>query len=150
MNDINPGVIWPEIRGNQPSLSGGEILAEILPPPEPSVLSRVAVQTAIVDRHVVEIAMSAWPEEPGGEIILVFASNTEVLNVEDFLEEEDLPFELVPVPKEVNPNCGLAISFANEYREDILTALNDTGFSPQAAYLRRDDYFQEISPFIIK
>ena len=84
----------------------------------------------------------AWKPETRAEIILVFASNTEVLNVEDLLEEMDLPFELVPVPKEVNPNCGLAISFLKENRESIFEALAEGGFKPQASYLRRGDDFR--------
>jgi len=87
----------------------------------------------------------SWKPETRAEIILVFASNTEVLNVEDLLEEMDLPFELVPVPKEVNPNCGLAISFLKRDRADILAALAEGGFKPQASYLRRGDDFRPFS-----
>ena len=79
--------------------------------------------------------------ENAAEIILVFASNTEVLNAEDCLEEADLPFELVPVPKEVNPNCGLAISFAPTDESNIMAALAEGGLTPQAAYLRRGGEF---------
>lgn len=75
-------------------------------------------------------------------VILVFASNTEVLNVEDFLEELDLDFELVPVPKEVNPNCGLAVSFQEPARPVIMAALHQAGFKPVSAYERRGDDFR--------
>lgn len=76
------------------------------------------------------------------DLILVFASTTEVLNVEGHLEDLDLPFELVPVPKAVNPNCGLAISFAERARPEIMAALGEGGFMPTASYLRRGDDFQ--------
>lgn len=82
---------------------------------------------------------------PEAEFILVFASTTEVLNVEDHLEDLDLPFELVPVPKAVNPNCGLAISFAERNRPEIMAALDEGGFVPTAAYLRRGDDFQPLA-----
>lgn len=75
------------------------------------------------------------------EIALVFPSNTMVLNVEDLLEELDLPFELVPVPKEVNPNCGLAISFTDEARPAIMRAINKAGHRPSAAYVRQNGRF---------
>lgn len=84
----------------------------------------------------------SWRAASEAEVIMIFASNTEVLNVEDFLEEKDLTFELVPVPKEVNPNCGLAISFKSQAEAGILTALAEGGFKPQASYLRRGDDFQ--------
>lgn len=80
-------------------------------------------------------------------IILVFASNTEVLNAEDLLEEAELPFELVPVPKEVNPNCGLAISLQKADEGLILAELKKTRCWPQAAYLRDGDDF---SPWVLE
>ncbi len=79
------------------------------------------------------------------EIILVFASNTEVLNVEDRLEELDLPFELVPVPKEVNPNCGLAISFQQKDQLEIMSALAEAEHVATASYLRRGEEFFPLS-----
>ena len=89
---------------------------------------------------VPEPLWGAWPD---AEIILIFASNTEVLNVEDLLEENDFVFELVPVPKEVNPNCGLAISFESRLEAAVMAALAEAGFTPRASYLRRGDDFRE-------
>ncbi|MDR1656401.1 MAG: DUF3343 domain-containing protein [Deltaproteobacteria bacterium] len=75
------------------------------------------------------------------EIILVFSSNTKILNAEDLLEEKNLPFILVPVPKEVNPNCGLAISFLESDRDLILPVLEAADLMPAAAYRRAGDLF---------
>jgi hypothetical protein len=79
------------------------------------------------------------------EIILVFASNTMILEVEDLLEEKDLPFLLVPVPKEVNPNCGLAISFLEKDKELILPTLKGASLLPSAGYFRKGDNFGDYS-----
>lgn len=78
---------------------------------------------------------------PDADVILVFASTTEVLNVEDFLEENDFSFELVPVPKEVNPNCGLAISCHAQVKDELLCALQHAGFKPESAYIRQGNDF---------
>ncbi|GHV58450.1 hypothetical protein FACS189460_5980 [Deltaproteobacteria bacterium] len=91
------------------------------------------------------------PPQPAGfdpptEIILVFSSTTEVLNVEDLLEAGGLAFELVPVPKEVNPNCGLAISFRPESALAIDRALARAGLAATAAYLRRGGEFTALKP----
>ena len=83
-----------------------------------------------------------WRAVVGGKIILVFASNTLVLNAEDLLDELELPFELIPVPKEVNPNCGLAISFKEEDSPAIMAALNRAGLKPEALYHRIGGVFQ--------
>lgn len=77
-----------------------------------------------------------WRAVTGGKIILVFASNTMVLNAEDLLDELELPFELIPVPKEVNPNCGLAISFKDEDSPAIMAALAKAKLSPETIYRR--------------
>ncbi|MDR2302290.1 MAG: DUF3343 domain-containing protein [Deltaproteobacteria bacterium] len=77
----------------------------------------------------------------GPEIILIFPSNTDILNAEDLLEEKGLPFILVPVPKEVNPNCGLAISLAENDHDLILPVLEAAGLRPSAAYRRQGDDF---------
>ncbi|MDR2350751.1 MAG: DUF3343 domain-containing protein [Deltaproteobacteria bacterium] len=84
-----------------------------------------------------------------GEIILVFASNTMILEAEELLEDKDLPFELIPVPKEVNPNCGLAISFSEEDRDLILPALKEATLAPSAGYFRMGDVFEDRSGEIL-
>ncbi|MDR2946522.1 MAG: DUF3343 domain-containing protein [Candidatus Adiutrix sp.] len=78
----------------------------------------------------------------GGKIILVFASNTLVLNAEDLLDDLDMLFELIPVPKEVNPNCGLAISFQEEDSPAIMAALKLAGLKPETVYRRIGSTFQ--------
>ncbi|MDR0354501.1 MAG: DUF3343 domain-containing protein [Deltaproteobacteria bacterium] len=77
------------------------------------------------------------------EIILVFASNTEILNAEDHLEDKGLPFTLVPVPKEVNPNCGLAISLVESDHDLVLPALESAGLRPTSAYRRDGNDFSD-------
>ncbi|MDR1920401.1 MAG: DUF3343 domain-containing protein [Candidatus Adiutrix sp.] len=76
------------------------------------------------------------------EIILVFASNNQVLNAEDLLDGLELDFKLIPVPKEVNPNCGLAISFKSELRPAVMAALAAAELRPGAVYLRNGDAFR--------
>ncbi|MDR1545765.1 MAG: DUF3343 domain-containing protein [Deltaproteobacteria bacterium] len=77
------------------------------------------------------------------EIILVFDTNTRILNAEELLEDRGLPFELVPVPKEVNPNCGLAISFKQPAQAMIMPALAAANLLPSAAYRRQGGVFSD-------
>jgi hypothetical protein len=76
-----------------------------------------------------------------GEVILVFSSNTRILAAEELLEERGLPFRLVPVPKEVNPNCGLALSFAENDQGLIMPVLDQADLWPQSVYLRKGGDF---------
>ncbi|MDR0882505.1 MAG: DUF3343 domain-containing protein [Candidatus Adiutrix sp.] len=101
-------------------------------------LEMISLETLRPEIPGPEVADPAPPEE---EIVLVFASSTMVLNVEELLEERGLAFELIPVPKAVNPNCGLAISFHSQAGPAIGEALSRAGWVPKAAYRRRgEDY----------
>ena len=101
-------------------------------------LEMICPKTASQEIASQEIVAPAPPEE---EIVLVFSSSTMVLNVEELLEERGLVFELIPVPKAVNPNCGLASSFHSQAGPAIGEALSRAGWAPKAAYRRRgEDY----------
>jgi len=80
------------------------------------------------------------------ELVLVFASTTEVLNAEDRLEAEGFNFSLIPVPKEINPNCGLALSFSEKIAPDINRALAVAGLGPRAVYRRLGGEFSPAGP----
>ena len=91
--------------------------------PNPAVDSRVTAPSASAD------------------LVLVFASTTEVLNAEDLLESGDFKISLIPVPKEVNPNCGLALSFPEDLAPDIERALVAAGLGPTAVYRHQGGVF---------
>jgi hypothetical protein len=80
------------------------------------------------------------------ELVLVFASTTEVLNAEDRLEAEGFNFRLIPVPKEINPNCGLALSFSEEVAQAVNRALAAAGLDPLAVYRRQGGAFRPAEP----
>ena len=50
------------------------------------------------------------------------------------------------MPKEVNPNCGLAISFLESDRALVLPVLAGAGLLPSASYIRRGDEFGDYPP----
>jgi hypothetical protein len=80
------------------------------------------------------------------EVVLVFASTTEVLSAEDRLEAGNFNFSLIPVPKEVNPNCGLALSFPEDLAPDIARALVADGLGPIAVYRRQGGEYLPSGP----
>lgn len=78
----------------------------------------------------------------GAKVILVFASTTQTLNAEDLLDGLEMPFELIPVPKAVNPNCGLAISFDEADGPAISQALAGAHLAPESVYHRHGDEYE--------
>jgi len=59
------------------------------------------------------------------KVLLVFRSIHDVLAAEQSLIAAGLAPDLVPVPKEINPNCGMAVTVAPEARPAALEALAD-------------------------
>ena len=59
----------------------------------------------------------------GGRVLLIFQSIHHVLAAESALKAAGLRPDLVPVPKEISPECGMAITLAADERARALEAL---------------------------
>ncbi len=60
-------------------------------------------------------------------VLLIFQSIHHVLAAEAALQQARVPAELVPVPKEINPNCGMALTVAPADRARALALLEGHG-----------------------
>jgi hypothetical protein len=49
---------------------------------------------------------------------------------------------LIPVPKEVNPDCGMAIEASAGAAEAVEEALREAGLTVEGRYRRADDRFE--------
>lgn len=78
------------------------------------------------------------------EIICIFLSSNHLLNAEDVLGEFNLPYELVPVPKQVFSNCGLALSVQAESFDEIIAILKEAGHEPGTIYKRSGENFTRL------
>ena len=78
---------------------------------------------------------------------VVFTLNSihHVLKGEKVLKKTDLTFDLVPVPKEVNPDCGMAIETVPEQAVEVSTALTAAGLEIVDAYRRQGREFTIMS-----
>ncbi len=75
-----------------------------------------------------------------GEIILIFRGTHEVLSAEKFLKRGGVSLRLIPVPRTLTSDCGLAIrlpSFTGmERARDVLSA---AGLRPHSVHILRDN-----------
>jgi hypothetical protein len=55
--------------------------------------------------------------------ILIFNSIHQVLKVESILKSMNIQVELIPVPKEIHSNCGMAVSMDNSDYSKAKSAL---------------------------
>ncbi len=47
-------------------------------------------------------------------IYLIFTSTRAVIKAEEYLRSHDLDCQVIPVPKDISPECGMALSIATE------------------------------------
>ncbi len=76
-----------------------------------------------------------------GDYIAVFNSIHRVMKAEQFLKERRLPILLIPAPRVVSSDCGLAIRYGEEARSAVEESLALADLAPEMVYLRRgSDY----------
>lgn len=76
-----------------------------------------------------------------GDYIAVFNSIHRVLKAEQLLKERRLPILLIPAPRAVSTDCGLAIRYAASDRATVEESLVGSDLAPEMVYQRRgSDY----------
>ncbi|MDY6852158.1 MAG: DUF3343 domain-containing protein [Thermodesulfobacteriota bacterium] len=70
-------------------------------------------------------------------VIFILPSIHHVLRGEKVLEKAGLSFDLIPVPKEVNPDCGMALETDPALADKIKKTLVRAGLEIEAVYRRQ-------------
>lgn len=65
-----------------------------------------------------------------GQYLAVFQSTHRVLQAEQLLKSLSLPIMLIPAPRALNSDCGLAIRFDQELYETVTSRLAVNDLSP--------------------
>jgi len=79
-----------------------------------------------------------------GDFVAIFHSIHRVLKAEKLLKEAGVTFLLIPVPRQLTSDCGLALRFAPPDRDVLLAALEQAGLSPVELHQRQQGQFVEI------
>jgi len=66
-----------------------------------------------------------------GHLLAVFNSAHRVMKAENSLKSLGLPILLIPAPRRLQTDCGLAIRFCEEDRAEIMAALEREGLLPE-------------------
>jgi hypothetical protein len=76
-----------------------------------------------------------------GDYVAIFNSIHRVMEAEKLLKERKLAILLIPAPRALAADCGLAIRYAEDAREDVEGALAQAGLLPRELYRRSgEDY----------
>lgn len=65
-----------------------------------------------------------------GDWVLIFHSIHKVMKAEKLLKEQRVPMLLIPVPRQLASDCGLAIRLKDEDRETGLARLQEASIVP--------------------
>ena len=79
-----------------------------------------------------------------GEYVAIFNSIHRVMKVEKLLKGLRLQILLIPVPRLLSSDCGLAIRYAAEERERVQEALTEAGLLPEETYVRDGDGYRKV------
>ena len=72
-----------------------------------------------------------------GDYIAVFNSIHRVMKAEQFLKERRFPILLIPAPRSVSSDCGLAIRYADSDRTVVEEALAGAELLPEMVYRKQ-------------
>ncbi|MDT8440468.1 MAG: DUF3343 domain-containing protein [Desulfuromonadales bacterium] len=75
------------------------------------------------------------------DFVAIFHSIHKVLKAEKLLKQAGVRFLLIPVPRQLTSDCGLALRFAPADRTEFWAVLEAAGLLPVELHQFRDDRF---------
>jgi len=79
-----------------------------------------------------------------GDYVAIFNSIHRVMEAEKLLKERRLSILLIPAPRALAADCGLAIRYAEEVRPEVEAVLSEAGLMPRELYRKQGDAFIKI------
>ena len=72
------------------------------------------------------------------DYVAIFHSIHRVLKAEKILKQQNVDFLLIPVPRQLTSDCGLALRFSPETKDVLLGILAGADLPPAEMYQRRE------------
>lgn len=79
-----------------------------------------------------------------GDYVAIFNSIHRVMEAERLLKDKSLKILLIPAPRALAADCGLAIRYAEEIRGEVEGALAEAGLLPRDLYRKNGEEFVKI------
>ncbi|MDH3998019.1 MAG: DUF3343 domain-containing protein [Desulfuromonadales bacterium] len=79
------------------------------------------------------------------DYVAIFHSIHRVLKAEKLLKQKDIDFLLIPVPRQLTSDCGLALRFSPEQKATLLDILTAEELCPVELHQRSGDGFQSVA-----
>ncbi len=82
-----------------------------------------------------------------GEIVLIFRGTHQVLSAEKHLKRAGVPMRLIPVPRSLTSDCGLAIRIFAPDKDRARDALAAASLLPYSVHILREEGGYETESF---
>ena len=76
-----------------------------------------------------------------GDYVAIFHSVHRVMKAEKILKQKHAPMLLIPVPRQLAADCGLAIRYAEADRDLVEDLLKEAALSPVEVFQKRGEDF---------
>jgi len=80
------------------------------------------------------------------DLVAIFHSIHRVMKAEKLLKQARVDILLIPVPRQLSSDCGLAIRYPALSRQEVEVVLERERLLPEELYLFRDGAFHRQSP----
>jgi hypothetical protein len=84
-----------------------------------------------------------------GEYVAIFNSIHRVMKAEKLLKELQLSVLLIPAPRSLTAECGLAIRYNESGRREVEEALGRAGLLPEEVYRKSGDEFVLVEGYFL-
>lgn len=81
------------------------------------------------------------------EVVLIFRGTHQVLSAEKNLKRAGVPMRLIPVPRRLTSDCGLAIRIFPPDKARARQVLSKAGILPLSVHILREGDMYEEEPF---
>lgn len=80
-----------------------------------------------------------------GDFVAIFNSIHRVMKAERLLKDRRLPILVIPAPRSVNTDCGLAIRYGTDARDEVERVLSENGLIPERVFVKQgDEYLDQV------
>lgn len=80
-----------------------------------------------------------------GDYVAIFNSVHKVMKAEKLLKKESIPMLLIPAPRSLSSDCGLAIRYSSAHREQLESLLAAAVLLPEEIFLKSGEHFVRVN-----
>ena len=79
-----------------------------------------------------------------GDYVAIFNSIHKVMKAEKILKQERIPMLLIPAPRSLSSDCGLAIRYGSADRQQLESLLLAAALLPEEIYLKSGERYARV------